>query len=192
MRDLGCPQATQTEVEQAYVNLLRPGNFSHFDTWREQLEKKYNQLDAFVAKQILTHLCQHADGCTLRQIHSALMTVLPGPEPDVFADRLARLLLDLVRDGYLLEVTGKYAFRSFPLREYWASNDDLTVVFKRRLEETRLPADLKEQILAKLPPVEERERLFRELQEKGGLSSEQFFASLGLAVGHGSICQGTG
>ena len=58
------------------------------------------------------------------------------------------------------------------------SNNDLTLELKRRLEETRLPPDLKERILAGLPPPEERERLFRELQEKGGLSSEQFFASL--------------
>lgn len=50
---------------------------------------------------------------------------------------------------------------------------------KRRLEGTRLPAELKEQILAELPPPEERERLYRELQEKGGLSPEEFLASLG-------------
>jgi hypothetical protein len=58
----------------------------------------------------------------------------------------------------------------------------LTAALKRRLEETRLPADVKQQILAELPPPEERERLLRELREKGGLSSEQFFASLGLEV----------
>ena len=59
-------------------------------------------------------------------------------------------------------------------------NDDPTIELKRRLEDTRLPADVKEQILAELPTPEERERLFRELQEKGGLSSEQFLAALGL------------
>ncbi len=62
------------------------------------------------------------------------------------------------------------------------SNHDLTAELKRRIEESRLPANLKEQILAQLPPPEERERLFQELQEKGGLSSEQFLASLGLEV----------
>jgi hypothetical protein len=60
------------------------------------------------------------------------------------------------------------------------SNDDLSLELKRRLEETRLPADQKAQILAQLPPPEERERLFRQLQEQGGLSSEEFFAALGL------------
>jgi len=57
---------------------------------------------------------------------------------------------------------------------------DFTAALKRRLEETRLPDDLKEQILESLPPPAERQRLFHELQQKGGLSSDEFFASLGL------------
>jgi hypothetical protein len=52
----------------------------------------------------------------------------------------------------------------------------------RGLEENRLPPEMIEQILAELPPPEERERLLRELMETGGLSSEEFFASLGLEV----------
>lgn len=53
---------------------------------------------------------------------------------------------------------------------------------KRGIENTRLPADVKEQILAQMPPHEEQERLYRELQEKGGISSDQFLKSLGLEV----------
>jgi hypothetical protein len=49
-----------------------------------------------------------------------------------------------------------------------------------RLEKTHLPPELKEQILAELPPPEEIERMYREIQENGGLSAEEFFASLGL------------
>ena len=70
-----------------------------------------------------------------------------------------------------------------PSNQVAASDHDMTAELKGRLAETRLPANLKEQILAELPPPEERERLLRELQEKGGLSSEQFIASLGLDVG---------
>jgi len=61
-----------------------------------------------------------------------------------------------------------------------ANNSDFIEHLKQRLEETRLPADLKEQILANLPPPEEQERLYREIQQNGGFTSEQFFASLGL------------
>ena len=53
---------------------------------------------------------------------------------------------------------------------------------KRNLEQSRLPADQRQQILAELPPADERERLFREIQEKGGMSFEQFMESLGLEV----------
>jgi hypothetical protein len=53
---------------------------------------------------------------------------------------------------------------------------------KRGLEQTRLPANLREQILAELPPPEERERLFREMQENGGMSFDQLMESLGLEV----------
>src|SRR5260370_38816487 len=53
---------------------------------------------------------------------------------------------------------------------------------KRGLEDTRLPANLREQILAELPPPEEQERLYRELKEKGGMSGDQFLESLGLEV----------
>jgi hypothetical protein len=59
---------------------------------------------------------------------------------------------------------------------------DPTAALKRGLAANRLPADVKEQILAELPSPEEQERLYREVQENGGLSSEEFFASLGLEV----------
>jgi hypothetical protein len=53
---------------------------------------------------------------------------------------------------------------------------------KQGLEATRLPANLREQILAQLPTPEEQERLYREMQEKGGMSFDQFMESLGLEV----------
>lgn len=61
-------------------------------------------------------------------------------------------------------------------------NHDPTAELKRRLQESRLPPNLKAQILAELPPAQEQERLYRELQENGGLSSEEFLKSLGLEV----------
>jgi hypothetical protein len=52
---------------------------------------------------------------------------------------------------------------------------DPTSELKRNLEATRLPPDLLAQFLAELPPPEEMERLYREIQENGGLSFEQLF-----------------
>jgi hypothetical protein len=52
-------------------------------------------------------------------------------------------------------------------------------------KKTRLPPELREQLiaeaLAEMSP-EEAERGYREMQEKGGISSEELFASLGLDV----------
>jgi hypothetical protein len=64
--------------------------------------------------------------------------------------------------------------------QHCAGDNEITLALKKNLEETRLPANLKEQILAELPSFEEQERLYRELQEKGGLTSEQFLGSLGI------------
>jgi hypothetical protein len=58
--------------------------------------------------------------------------------------------------------------------------DDPREALKQGIEKTRLPPDLRDEILADLPPPEERERLYRELIEQGGLSWEEFAASLGL------------
>jgi hypothetical protein len=69
-----------------------------------------------------------------------------------------------------------------PRTDNGAGNHQFIAELKRGLENTRLPANLREQILAQLPPPEEQERLFREMQEKGGMSSVQFLESLGLEV----------
>src|SRR5438093_579014 len=75
---------------------------------------------------------------------------------------------------------GDHAASAIP--EGWGQGDDPREALKQRLEETRLPADIKAQILARLPPPEEQERLYRELQENGGLSFEEFLDSLDLPV----------
>jgi hypothetical protein len=43
----------------------------------------------------------------------------PSADVDKVEEQLARLLIVLQRDGYLLADRGRYAFRSFLLREYW-------------------------------------------------------------------------
>lgn len=45
---------------------------------------------------------------------------------------------------------------------------DFAAELKRRLEDTRLPVEVKEQILANLPPVAERQRLFQDFSKMAG------------------------
>jgi hypothetical protein len=117
--DSGACQADAAAVEAAFTQLLLPNNLSQFDTWRQRLDEQFGQSDAKAARDILRHLCQHPDGRERVQILNALMAMRESADPAAVEDQVARLLLMLQRDGYLLESKGRYAFRSFLLREYW-------------------------------------------------------------------------
>ena len=117
--DSGTTQADAAAVEAAFTHLLLPANLSQFDTWRQRLDEQFGQSDATAAKDILRHLSQHPDGRARAHILNALMSTRQTTDPAAVEDQLARLLLMLQRDGYLLESAGRYAFRSFLLREYW-------------------------------------------------------------------------
>lgn len=117
--DAGVSQVDKTAVDAVFAHLLRPDNLSQFDTWRQRLDEQFNQNDATAAKDALRHLCQHANGRTRAQVLNALMSTRQVADHANVEDQLARLLLMLQRDGYLLESKGRYTFRSFLLREYW-------------------------------------------------------------------------
>jgi hypothetical protein len=117
--DSGATQADPAAVEAAFAHLMLPNNLSQFDTWRQRLDEQFDQSDAAAAKDILRHLCKHAGGRNRAQVLNALMSTRQVADPATVEDQLARLLLMLQRDGYLLESAGRYAFRSFLLREYW-------------------------------------------------------------------------
>ncbi|MFO1483367.1 MAG: hypothetical protein U1F71_08430 [Verrucomicrobiaceae bacterium] len=117
--DAGARQADAAAVEAAFAHLLRPESLSQFDTWRQRLDEQFSQSDATAAKDALRHLCQHANGRTRAQVLNALMSTRQAADPATIEEQLARLLLMLQRDGYLLESKGCYTFRSFLLREYW-------------------------------------------------------------------------
>jgi uncharacterized protein len=117
--DSGVKEVDAAAVKAAFDHLLLPANFNQFETWRERLDKQFGASDAAAAKDILRHLCRHANGRTRAQLLNALMSSRKNSSSEVVEEQLARLLLVLERDGYLLERDGRYAFRSFLLREYW-------------------------------------------------------------------------
>jgi hypothetical protein len=121
--DSGASRADAATVEAAFFQLLLPNNLSQFDSWRQRLDEQFDQSDATAAKDILRHLCQHSRGRQRAQVLNALMSTRTNADPAAIEDQLARLLLMLQRDGYLLESAGRYAFRSFLLREYWHRRD---------------------------------------------------------------------
>lgn len=117
--DSGATEADAAAVDAAFAHLLVPNNISQFDTWRQRLGEQFDQHDATAAQDILRHLCQHAAGRDRAQLLNALMITRQTADPAAVEEQLARLLLSLKRDGYLFESAGRYAFRSFLLREYW-------------------------------------------------------------------------
>jgi hypothetical protein len=117
--DSGARHVDAAVVESAFDRLLRPESLSQFDTWRQRLDEQFGLSDATAAKDTLRHLCQHPDGRTREQLLNALMSTRQSADPAAVDDQLSRLLQMLQRDGYLLESAGRYAFRSFLLREYW-------------------------------------------------------------------------
>lgn len=117
--DSGATQVDAAAVGAAFAHLLLPNSLSQFDTWRQRLDEQFGKSDASAAKDILRHLSQHASGRDRAQMLNALMSTRQSADPAGVEDQLARLLVLLQRDGYLLERSGCYAFRSFLLREYW-------------------------------------------------------------------------
>ncbi len=117
--DSGSTKADAEAVESAFQQLLSPNNLSQFDTWRQRLDEQFGQSDATAAKDALRHLCQHPNGRSRAQLLNALMSTRQSADAAAIEDQLARLLLMLQRDGYVLESKGSYTFRSFLLREYW-------------------------------------------------------------------------
>lgn len=112
-------QATGTTVvDKAFDHLLNE-QLGQFDTWRQRLTEQLNKTDAATARDILTHLCQYANGRSRSQMMTALMARRSGSDPASIQDKLAELLVLLKNDGYLLEKDGIYAFRSFLIREFW-------------------------------------------------------------------------
>ena len=117
--DCGTVEVDAGAVEAAFAHLLLPGGLSQFDSWRQRLAEQFNISDATAARDMLRHLCQHPDGRERSQILHALMSTRPAADSGVVEEQISALLLLLQRDGYLLENGGRYAFRSFLLREYW-------------------------------------------------------------------------
>jgi AAA+ ATPase superfamily predicted ATPase len=105
-------------ISRAFESLLGIDHFRDFDTWRQRLDKQFSAPDAAACKAILGQLGKHPTGRDREQILAVLMAK-PAADVDKVEEQLSRMLIVLQRDGYLLESGGRYAFRSFLLREYW-------------------------------------------------------------------------
>ena len=105
-------------ISAAFNSLLKPEKLSYFDTWHQRIDIQFSEPSAAACKVILSHLSSHPDGRKREEILAVLMAK-PSADVEKVKELLARLLLILQCDGYLLESEDRYTFRSFLLREYW-------------------------------------------------------------------------
>lgn len=117
--DCETPAVDAAAVDAAFDFLLHPDRIGQFDTWRQRLDEQFETNTARMIKEILNYICRYPEGRTGELILAALMSSRPSADPTLVEEQLARLLLTLQRDGYLLEKDHTFAFRSFLLREYW-------------------------------------------------------------------------
>ncbi|MCY2966673.1 MAG: hypothetical protein NT069_24100 [Planctomycetota bacterium] len=108
-----------SHVRQAIEKLCHPNSNSLFSTWHERLQDQFVDEDRTLVLDILKQLCEVPRGLRRQEIHKRLMARRAGADPDKLDENARRLLDVLVRDGYLSESDGQYAFLSFLLRSYW-------------------------------------------------------------------------
>ncbi len=121
LRDSEARTVDSSAVARAFDHLFDPCRLGELDTWRQRLIEQFNAADSAAARDILRHLCARPDGGTRADLIAHFASIRPAADPGALDEQIARLLLVLQRDGYLLlsAKPARYAFRSFLLREYW-------------------------------------------------------------------------
>ena len=102
-----------TIVEKAFSALT---NENHFNTWIERITSQYDA-NAPYALTLLKQLCQVKEGVNRENIIDALEASKPNQENT--EEIVSELLYMLKNDGYLMEESRRYRFRSPLLREFW-------------------------------------------------------------------------
>jgi len=99
-------------VDIAYDQLMSE---NYLNTWDERL-KDYKDLESH-SRIILNKISQHSEGERRANLISKLNVQLNDPTKAELA--IAKVLKMLINDGYLVEVKGKYLFRSPLLKDFW-------------------------------------------------------------------------
>lgn len=111
------PNGLVLTPEHVTTAFERASDSSNLNTWIERLEEQLAPTDAKWAKNLLDTLCVKEKGFRRDQLEQVL--VRNNVTPEEAKDKTAFLLKTLTHDGYLIEHTGEYGFRSPLLRNYW-------------------------------------------------------------------------
>ncbi|HEY0328786.1 MAG TPA: AAA family ATPase [Rhodopseudomonas sp.] len=113
--DGGVPFATIAEIDCAFEQLLAPAYRGSFAAWEEHLTKNFPKPESDILHAILESCAGHPAGETV----ATLLTKLTQQHPAISQRALMDSLTALANDGFLIEATGRWQFRSGLLRRYW-------------------------------------------------------------------------
>jgi len=102
-------------VDAVYERLIGRGHY--FDHWVERLREELSTPDDQQAMALLRAAARPPEGATSSTLAATLSRHIQ--DPDAREQQLRYLLGVLQSDGYLVEVDGKYRFRSSMLRDFW-------------------------------------------------------------------------
>ncbi|KIG14093.1 hypothetical protein DB30_07280 [Enhygromyxa salina] len=115
VRDLEVITPDIASVDQAYDRLLTNSHKSYFDTWVQRLLDELGPIDEDHALALLEAAARDTSGAP----KSVMRELMHGRGAD---EQLTRYLLGVLEsDGYLVEDSDRWRFRSPLLRDYWRS-----------------------------------------------------------------------
>ncbi len=103
---------SEETIDKAYELLI---DENYLNTWDERLTDY--RTDEEYARLLLKRLCKNQKGESRSLLIAGLHSKLP--DSDKAEQLTAKLLKMLINDGYLIEDSGKYLFRSPLLRDFW-------------------------------------------------------------------------
>jgi hypothetical protein len=112
------PRPGADDVDRAMDTLLTPSYKSLFDYWRQRLRDELGRPDSDYAATLLHPASRAPEGISLSILKQVLTPAVP--DADTRDDKVRYLLDVLENDGYLVEESRRWRFRSPLLREYWS------------------------------------------------------------------------
>ena len=110
-------RVTTTDVDAVYEQLLSPSKRSYFDHWEQRLHEELGPPDDRLAIELLDAVAKNPEGESAENLKLMLSKHF---QNSAERDDRVRYLLDVLQaDGYLVEIGGRFLFRSSLLRDFW-------------------------------------------------------------------------
>ena len=107
---------TVADVDAAYKIAIKADSLRH---WSSRLNQLLSSKEQKIAKGLLDAISTQPNGIVEDKLLNLQMQASPGSDSNEMRDEISGVLKLLEDDGYLHFDNGKFAFRSFLLRDHW-------------------------------------------------------------------------